>query len=162
MKKAEIYRLLHRRGIWHEITEHPAVYSMAESAAVTLPYPEADSKSLFVRDGKKKKYYLLTVRGDRRVDLKAFRQRHGTGSLSFASAEELAELLGLFPGAVTPLGLLNDTAHAAELYLDASFLDRPGLIGIHPNDNTATVWLKAEDLAALLTENGCAVHFTAL
>ena len=160
MKKEEIYRLLRERGIWHEITEHPAVYSLAESAAVPLPYPQADSKSLFVRDGKKRCYYLITVQGDRRVDLKAFRQRHGTASLSFATPEELAQLLGLYPGAVTPLGLLNDKEHRVALYLDKAFLVQPGLIGIHPNDNTATVWMKAEDLAQLLTAHGCTVYFT--
>lgn len=72
------------------------------------PNPEADAKNLFVRDSKRRDYYLITVRGDKRVDLKQFRQQNQTRSLSFASAEELGELLGLIPGAVTPLGLLND------------------------------------------------------
>ena len=87
--KAAVYRLLTERGIWHEITEHPAVYNMEEMAAVDLPYPEADGKNLFVRDDKKRQYYLITVRGDKRVDLKAFRQANHTRPLSFASAEDL-------------------------------------------------------------------------
>ena len=106
--KAAVYQLLTERGIWHEITEHPAVYNMEEMAAVDLPYPEADGKNLFVRDDKKRQYYLITVRGDKRVDLKAFRQANGTRPLSFASAEDLQAKLGLLPGAVTPLGALND------------------------------------------------------
>ena len=93
--KAAVYRLLTERGIWHEITEHPAVYNMEEMAAVDLPYPEADGKNLFVRDDKKRQYYLITVRGDKRVDLKAFRQANGTRPLSFASAEDLQAKLGL-------------------------------------------------------------------
>ena len=76
--KAAVYQLLTERGIWHEITEHPAVYNMEEMAAVDLPYPEADGKNLFVRDDKKRQYYLITVRGDKRVDLKAFRQANHT------------------------------------------------------------------------------------
>lgn len=93
--KAAVYQLLTERGIWHEITEHPAVYNMEEMAAVDLPYPEADGKNLFVRDDKKRQYYLITVRGDKRVDLKAFRQANHTRPLSFASAEDLWEKLGL-------------------------------------------------------------------
>lgn len=93
--KAAVYRLLTERGIWHEITEHPAVYNMEEMAAVDLPYPEADGKNLFLRDDKKRHYYLLTLRGDKRVDLKAFRQANGTRPLSFASAEDLQAKLGL-------------------------------------------------------------------
>lgn len=78
MNKAEIYDLLRTRGIWHEITEHKAVYNMAELTDVALPYPEADAKNLFVRDDKKRNYYLITVRGDKRVDLKEFRHKYGT------------------------------------------------------------------------------------
>lgn len=156
--KAAVYRLLTERGIWHEITEHPAVYNMEEMAAVDLPYPEADGKNLFVRDDKKRHYYLLTLRGDKRVDLKAFRQANGTRPLSFASAEDLQAKLGLLPGAVTPLGALNDREGQVEVFLDQDFLAPPGLIGVHPNDNTATLWLRTEDLIALLRDHGTAVR----
>ena len=93
-----------RSGIWHEITEHKAVYNMAELTDVALPYPAADAKNLFVRDDKKRNYYLITVRGDKRVDLKEFRHKYGTRTLSFASENDLTQVLGLIPGAVTPLG----------------------------------------------------------
>ena len=156
--KAAVYQLLTERGIWHEITEHPAVYNMEEMAAVDLPYPEADGKNLFVRDDKKRQYYLITVRGDKRVDLKAFRQANGTRPLSFASAEDLQAKLGLLPGAVTPLGALNDREGQVEVFLDQDFLAPPGLIGVHPNDNTATLWLRTEDLIALLRDHGTAVR----
>ena len=156
--KAAVYRLLTERGIWHEITEHPAVYNMEEMAAVDLPYPEADGKNLFLRDDKKRHYYLLTLRGDKRVDLKAFRQANGTRPLSFASAEDLQAKLGLLPGAVTQLGALNDREGQVEVFLDQDFLAPPGLIGVHPNDNTATLWLRTEDLIALLRDHGTAVR----
>ncbi len=35
----------------------------------------------------------------------------------------------------------------------------PGLIGIHPNDNTATVCLKTADLADIISEHGNSVEF---
>ena len=153
------YRMLREEEIWHEITEHPAVYNMEEMAQIQLPYPEADAKNLFVRDSKRRDYYLITVRGDKRVDLKQFRQQNQTRSLSFASAEELGELLGLIPGAVTPLGLLNDGDRRVSFYLDASFC-RPEAqkIGVHPNDNTATLWLQVEDLLRLIRAHGNPVH----
>lgn len=160
MNKQEIYALLAENGVWHEITEHKAVFNMAELAEVEIPYPEGDAKNLFLRDDKKRSYYLLTVRGDKRVDLKQFRRAHGLRPLSFASEEELAALLGLFPGAVTPLGLLNDAQHIVKLFLDAELLAPPGLVGVHPNDNTATVWLKTEDLLRILREHGSEAEVT--
>ena len=99
---------------------------------------------------------MLTVRGDVRADLKAFRKMLGVTGLSFASVEELDSILKLSPGAVTPLGLLNDEEKRVTLYIDESFMS--GLIGLHPNDNTATIWMQATDLVKLLREDGHTVH----
>lgn len=154
MNKQQIYDYLQENSIWHEITEHKAVYNMAELAEVPCPYPEADAKNLFVRDDKKQNYYLITVKGEKRVNLKAFRKAQGTRNLSFASAEDLMERLGLIPGAVTPLGVLNDETRSVKVFLDRDFLQEPGLVGVHPNDNTATVWLKTENLIRIIREHG--------
>lgn len=158
MNKTEIYRYLTEQEIAYEITEHRAVFHMGEFAGVELPYPEWDAKNLFVRDDKKQNYFLITVRGDLRVDLKAFRKRHGLRVLSFASPEELQDLLGLTPGSVSPFGLLNDRECRVHFYLDKSFAGNR--IGVHPNDNTATVWLAADDLLALIRAHGNEVEFT--
>lgn len=158
MNKQEVYAFLREKGCDFEITEHKAVYNMEELAEVTLPYPEADAKNLFVRDDKKRNYYLITVKGDKRVDLKAFQQRNGTRRLSFASADDLLSLLGLTPGSVTPLGILNDAECRVQVYLDRDFLAAPGRIGVHPNDNTATVWLQTEDLLRIIREHGNTVQ----
>ena len=158
MNKQKIYDFLYSQNIPFEITEHKAVYNMAGLAEIPLPHPEADAKNLFVRDDKRRSYYLLTVFGEKRVDLKAFRKAYGTKSLTFASPEELSAILGLIPGAVTPLGVLNDEERKVKLFLDREFLDAPGLIGVHPNDNTATVWMKTEDLIALVKEHGTEVE----
>ncbi len=152
MTKQETYQYLTDRGVQYEVTEHPAVFNMAELDAVRLPYPDRDAKNLFVRDDKKRNYYLITVKGDKRVDLKEFRKRHGLRPLSFASPEDLMAIMGLIPGAVTPLGLLSDQERKVTLFLDSAFSG--GLVGVHPNDNTATVWLKAEDLTRLIEEHG--------
>lgn len=156
MTKEETYEALNQAGIVYEITEHKPVFNMEDLADVPMPYPEGDAKNLFIRDDRHRHYYLLTVRGDRRVDLKAFRKNYGTGPLTFASAEEMKEILGLTPGAVTPLGLLNDRAHRAALYLDRALL--PGMIGVHPNENTATVWMRTEALVSFLRAQGAEVN----
>lgn len=64
------------------------------------------------------------------------------------------KLLGLTAGSVTPLGVLNDEERKVTVFLDRDFLEESGLIGVHPNDNTATVWMKAEDLVRLIEEHG--------
>ena len=156
MTKQETYDYLTNCGVDYEVTEHEAVFNMEELKAVELPYPEADAKNLFVRDDKKRNYYLITVKGDKRVDLKQFQKDHGTRKLSFASADDLMHIMKLIPGAVTPLGLLNDEEQKVTLFLDEDF--NGGLVGVHPNDNTATVWITAAELIRVIEEHGNKVN----
>ena len=67
-------------------------------------------------------------------------------------------IMGLIPGAVSPLGILNDTELKVRFYIDKDFMNDSHLIGIHPNDNTATVWLKVEDLVGIVKEHGNEVN----
>lgn len=154
MNKQEVYTYFKENNIWHEITEHKAVYNMAEVAELDIPYPEADAKNLFIRDDKKQNYYLLTVKAHKRVNLKEFRKQNQTRPLSFASEKDLMQIMGLIPGAVTPLGIWNDTERKVKVFVDEDFFTSSGLIGVHPNDNTATVWMKTTDLFHIIKEHG--------
>ena len=153
MTKNEIYDFLREKGISYEVTEHKAVYNMEELADVELPHPEADAKNLFVRDDKKRNYYLITVKGNKRVDLKEFRRENGTRPLTFASESELADILALEAGSVTPLGVLNDEERKVSVFIDDELCES-GLVGVHPCENTATVWLKTDDLFRIIKEHG--------
>lgn len=152
MNKQEVYVYLTEQKISYEVMEHRAVFNMEDLDALELPYPEWDAKNLFVRDDKKRNYYLITVRGDKRVDLKDFRRKHGLRALSFSSPDELFSIMKLIPGAVTPLGILNDEERRVHFYLDQEF--QGNKIGIHPNENTATIWLQADDLMRLILAHG--------
>ena len=152
VNKEEIYAFLEKSSIEFEAVEHKAVFNMDELGTIKLPHPEWEAKNLFVRDDKKRNYYLITVKGAKRVDLKDFRRKHGLRALSFASADDLLEIMKLTPGSVTPLGLLNDSERRVKFYLDAEF--EGGMMGVHPNDNTATVYMKAADVLRLIIEHG--------
>ena len=158
MNKADVYAYLNEKNINYEITEHNAVYNMSELSDVLLPHPDADAKNLFVRDDKKNNYYLITVKGDKRVNLKDFRRANLTRPLTFASPEDLMDIMGLIPGAVTPFGILNDSENKVSFFIDEEFFSGSGLIGVHPNDNTATVWLSANDLISIINEHSNEVH----
>ena len=152
MNKQEIYEYLNNKNIKYEVDEHTAVFNMEEVKDLKLKYPELDAKNLFIRDDKKRQYYLITIKGDKRLDLKEFRKAFNTRPLTFASSEDLMNKLNLIPGSVTPLGLLNNKDNDVIFYLDDYFKDK--LIGCHPNDNTATVWLNSNDLLSIISESG--------
>lgn len=95
---------------------------------------------------RKQNYYLITVKGEKRVNLKSFSEGAGDAEFKLCVSRGSDGALGLILGAVTPLGVLNDETRSVKVFLDQDFLQEPGLVGVHPNENTATVWLKAEDL----------------
>ena len=158
MQKQDIYAYLKTKNIRHEIIEHKAVYNMEEDSKLQLPYPEADGKNLFIRDDKKRNYYLLTVKGDKKVNLKAFREKNHTRALSFAPEHDLMDMLGVTAGAVTPFGLLNDSERKVQFCIDKDLFGGSHMIGVHPNDNTATVYLKVEDLICIIEEHGNQIY----
>lgn len=162
MNKQEILDYLKEKNLLHEVTEHKAVCNMEEVSQIYIPYPEAEAKNLFVRDDKKRNYYLITVKGDKKVNLKEFRKENNTRALSFASEDELKSIMDVIPGAVTPFGLLNDKELKVKFFIDKEFAKTRHLIAVHPNDNTATVYLKAEDLIDIIKEHGNQVEVITL
>lgn len=155
MNKEEIHNYLKAEKIWFDVTEHQAVYNMEDLKNINFLYKNSDAKNIFIRDDKKQNYYLIVIEGDKKIDLKRFRKEYNTRPLTFASSDELKEILNLYPGAVTPLGLLNDKNKKVKLFIDSYF---DGIIGVHPNDNTATIWLKVSDLISLIKKHGNDVY----
>ena len=158
MDRHEILKLLDDQKIPYELTEHEAIFNMEEASHVYMPYPQAEAKNLFLRDDKKRNWYLVTVKGNRKLDLRKFQKAHGTRRLSFASDNDLMKYLKLIPGAVTPFVLLNDDTRAVQFFLDRDFLHER--IGVHPNDNTASVWMNTDDLVSIIQGHGNPVTIT--
>ncbi len=157
-QKEKVYKELDRLGINYQVMEHPAVYTINEMEAleIFLDNPWI-VKNLFLRDASGRRHFLVTLDMNKRVDLKELRQQLGTSGLSFASEERLMKYLELTKGSVTPLGILNDGELAVEVVFDSSLVGRDR-IGIHPNDNTATVMLRYEDLEKIIREHGNPIH----
>ena len=127
--KEEVKVFLKEKGIPFRWVEHKAVYTIEEMEELGLEKMEETAKNLFLRDQKGKNHFLVVIRADKQANL------------------------GLKKGAVTPLGILNDTACAVKVFLDRDFLEKEE-IGVHPNDNTASVYLKTADLMQIIKEHG--------
>ena len=156
-KRSIVFEALEALGVPYEVWEHPAVYTIEEMDALHLPDPSVVVKNLFLRDAKGKQHFLVELQKDKQADLRALGEHLGV-KLSFASEERLMKYLGLEKGAVTPFGILNDTERAVEVLLDADLECMP-LIGVHPNENTATVVLKPADLVRIIERHGNPVEY---
>ena len=137
----------------YTVTWHPPVFTMEEMDALHLPQGERVVKNLFLRDDKKRFYYLVVLPGAKTADLKQLQATIPSRKLSFASEGDLMAKLGLPKGSVTPLGVLQNQDHQVVVVLDRTLLDQP-VMGVHPNRNDATLWLAPEDLVRLIRAQG--------
>lgn len=115
-------------------------------------------KNLFLRDDKGRRHFLLVLPKDKTADLKDIQKQLGCSRLGFASEERLYKYLGLHKGEVTPLGIINDTGADVEVVIDQDLVGKNKL-GVHPNDNTASVWLAFDSLKLVIEQNGNVIHY---
>ncbi|AXT27017.1 prolyl-tRNA synthetase associated domain-containing protein [Ruegeria sp. AD91A] len=112
-------------------------------------------KNLYLRD-KKKRNYLVTLEQSREIDLKALGAELGIGNLSFGSADRLFQNLGIRPGAVSPLAMINGVQNDVRFFMDAA-AKQAEVIYMHPLVNDRTVALKRADMMAFFDRIGCEV-----
>jgi Ala-tRNA(Pro) deacylase len=149
----DIFEFLRSRAIAFERCDHAAVFTAAEAEQHVPQLPGAKAKSLFLRDKKSERCWLVVVPYAKRVDLRALAQTVGSGKLEFASAAVLLERLGITPGAVSLLALCNDRSNAVDLVIDELTWEADAL-QCHPLINTATVVIARADLERFLAATG--------
>jgi Ala-tRNA(Pro) deacylase len=157
-QKQKVYELLNSLGIKYEVIEHPAAYTIEDLDALEEfkdnPWV---AKNLFLRDEKGRRHFLVMIDKHKMADIRSIRAQLGSSHLSFASGERLMKYLKLTKGSVTPMGIINDENHGVELVFDRDLVGREK-IGVHPNDNTATVILSYADLYNIIRTHGNTIH----
>ena len=134
--------------------EHDAVFTVEESKKIKNHIDGCGTKNLFLKN-KKGVMVLVLAKHDTQVDLKGLSKRIGGGSLSFGKPDLLDEVLGVKPGSVTPLSLINDKDNRRISYfvLDKA-ITKYDYMNCHPMVNTATVVLKGSDLLKFIDHCG--------
>jgi Ala-tRNA(Pro) deacylase len=141
------------RGYAVTVHHHAPVFTVAEAQAHRGAIAGAHVKNLFVKD-RKGALFLIVCGEERRIDLKTLHLAIGaSGKVSFASAETLRETLGVEPGSVTPLGVVNAPPGALGVIVDAKLAAQP-LVNVHPLVNTMTVGVATADLLAFMAALG--------
>ena len=149
----EVHDALAALGIAFERFAHPPVFTVEEAERYWADIPAAHCKNLFLRNAKGSRHYLVVLGHAKKADLKALSAALGDDRLSFASPDRLMRCLRLTPGAVSPFGLIHDSAREVVVVLDS---DLPGTerIGFHPNVNTATITLPTAEFLRFLAAKG--------
>ena len=150
---ADLYGFLAEHGIAYERSDHPPVFTCEEAERLVPPMAGAKTKNVFVRDKKGRRHFLVMLGYEKVVDLKAFGSLLGVGPLSLASPRRLKAFLGVDPGSVTILALINDGKNEVEVVFDQALWKSPAF-RCHPLVNTSTLAISKADIQRFLGLTG--------
>jgi len=134
----DIYQFLDSHHISWQRYDHPAVYTCEEAMTMVPDMDAANTKNLFLKDKKGRRHFLVSVGYEKNVDLKGLARLLGVGNLSFASPDRLKTHLGVEPGSVTLLAIIQDRQGAVEVVIDKELWANDAF-ACHPLVNTATL-----------------------
>jgi Ala-tRNA(Pro) deacylase len=147
-------------GIANRTIEHPPLYTVEDSKRLRGDLPGGHVKNLFLRD-KRARFWLLVTLEDQHVDLKALAKHLAVGRFTFANAQQLDQYLGITPGSVSPLAVINDGARAVTVLIDDVLLQKDP-VNLHPLRNDRTTAIAPQDLLRFLDACGHAPRVLAL
>ena len=107
--------------------------------------PAAICKNLFLCNAQKTKFYLLMILGDKKFKTKDISHQINSSRLSFAPEEYMEKYLGITPGSVSVMGLMNDQDNQVSLLIDEDVI-REEYVGCHPCINTSSIRMKTGEL----------------
>jgi len=154
----EFLQFLDNHHFVYQRIEHPAVFTCAEAELHRPKFPAQSTKNLFLCDKKSRRFILVVTACEKTVKLEGLSSKLGIAHLRFASEENLQRLLGVTRGAVTMMGLANDTEHKVELWIDAGIWQGEHFLS-HPLVNTATLILAKAELERFFKLTGHAPNF---
>ncbi|NKB72343.1 MAG: prolyl-tRNA synthetase associated domain-containing protein [Candidatus Latescibacteria bacterium] len=157
----DLYRFLDEQHIAYQRVDHPPVFTCQEAEEKVPPLPGVHTKNLFVRDRKGKRHFLITVGFDKQVDLKGLGTMLEVSKLGMASPQRLLKYLGVEPGSVTLLSVINDPDGAVDVVVDEAVWKAEALL-CHPLINTATLSISRGDIERFMDATGHTVRVLAV
>jgi Ala-tRNA(Pro) deacylase len=152
MTREGLLAFLAAHGIDQTTTDHPAVFRVGEGEDVKAAIPGAHTKNLFLKDHRGA-LWLISAEQSTVIDLKRAPQVLESGRLSFGSPDLMKATLGVTPGSVTALALINDRETTVRFVLDR-VLATAAQVNFHPLTNTATTTLSGAGFAKFLAAVG--------
>lgn len=144
-KEIKVYDLLDRLGIEYERTDHEEANTMEACNEIDKILDVIICKNLFLCNRQETQFYLLMMPGDKPFKTRDLSKQIGSARLSFGKAEYMEKYLNIKPGAVSIMGLMNDTEHHIQLLMDKPVAESEYL-GCHPCVSTSSLKLKTRDV----------------
>lgn len=147
-----LYKILVELDIAYAYHEHPPAPTIEIALNYWKDIESVHCKNIFLRNHKGNQHYLVILKHDTVFDIHLLEKHLKQGKLSFASSQRMEKFLGVTPGSVSPFGLIHDLEHHVIVYLDDK-LKEADKMSFHPNENTASLVIKREDLIRFINHH---------
>ncbi|MFA5444279.1 MAG: prolyl-tRNA synthetase associated domain-containing protein [Bacteroidales bacterium] len=148
-RKDKVLKQLRDWDISYRLYQHPPLPTAEDAIAYWKDIDAQHCKNLFFRNHKGNRHYLVIFDWKRQLPIHRIEKMLRQGKLTFASPQRMMRYLGVEPGSVSPLGLINDTENHVVLFLDEK-LKKAEEISFHPNDNRYTAVISKTDFFRFL------------
>ena len=152
-KRERVFKVLDDLGITYKVFEHPPLKTIEIALEYWKDIEATHCKNLFFRNHKGNQHYLVIIKDTTPFNLASLEKKLRQGKLTFGSGKRLLKYLDVFPGSVSPFGLINDAEKHVIVFLDEQ-LKKSQKISFHPNDNTASLVLSFSDFINFLDKQG--------
>ena len=159
-KPKELLAKFEEMKIRYKKYEHPPIFTVIDAKKYQKKMVGTHVKNLFLRD-KKKRNFLLVTEQDAEINMKTLHQKINSDRLSFGSPDRLWQYLGVRPGAVSPLALINDLGKSVTLLFQDK-LQTEQRIHFHPLVSDLTIGVTLGDLDAFFKFTGHQAQFIKL
>ncbi len=140
------YDMLDQLGISYQRVDHDATATIEACHDVDQLLDIDICKNLFLCNAQKTDFYLLMMPGQKKFKTARLSKQIGSARLSFAGPDYMEQFLGLAPGSVSVLGLMNDTENRVRLLIDQDVIDNHAFVGCHPCINTSSLKIRTQDI----------------
>ena len=144
-KEIAVYDLLDRLGVEYWRLDHEPAFTMEVCEQIDKALGALICKNLFLCNRQKTQFYLLMIPGGKKFKTKDLSHQIGSARLSFADEADMEKYLNITPGAVSIMGLMNDTQNRVRLLVDKEVLFHE-LLGCHPCVNTSSLRMRTADV----------------
>ena len=148
-RERRCYELLDRLGVPYRRADHEPAATMELCREIETSLGCPICKNLLLTNRQQTDFYLLLMEGDKVFKTKYLSKALGCSRLSFATDEQMLELVDITPGSLSVLGLMNDPENRVRLVIDRPVLEQPE-IGFHPCLNTSTLAVSMADFRNLI------------
>lgn len=155
-REVRVYSLLDSLGVEYYRVDHQETNTMEACSLVDDVLGTKMCKNLFLCNRTKTEFYLLMMPDDKPFKTKDITKQVGCSRLSFGDSDSMLELLDIIPGAVSVLGLMNDTSNKVQLLIDKPIIESAE-VGCHPCVSTTSLRLKVSDLIDVILPH---IHHT--